>query len=154
MTRKRRRLVAVLGGLAMLGVAATLVLTAFSDNLVFFYTPTDLRTKTVPEGRRLRVGGLVETGSVTRETNGKTIDFKVSDGETVVPVTYSGIVPDLFREGQGVVIEGMLGRDGTFRAASLLAKHDERYMPPEVAESLKRSGHWQGEASAAAGGTR
>lgn len=145
MTRKRRRLLTVLAGVAMLGLATALVLSAFSDNLVFFYSPTDLKTKPVPDGRRLRIGGLVEPASVTREPDGKTILFRITDGETAVPVTYSGILPDLFREGQGVVIEGALGRDGTVRAATVLAKHDETYMPPEVADALKRSGHWQGE---------
>jgi cytochrome c-type biogenesis protein CcmE len=143
MTRKRRRLLAVVIGVGFLGVATALVLAAFSDNLVFFYSPTDLQTKSVPEGRRLRVGGLVEEGSVKREDGGKTILFSVSDGKTAVPVTYTGALPDLFREGQGVVIEGKLGADHTIRADTVLAKHDERYMPPEVVEALKKSGRWQ-----------
>jgi cytochrome c-type biogenesis protein CcmE len=143
MTRKRRRLTVVLVGLGMLGLATALVLNAFSDNLVFFYSPTDLHTKALPDGRRVRVGGLVEPGSVKRD--GKILDFVVTDGATAVPVTYGGVVPDLFREGQGVVIEGALGQDGTFRAASVLAKHDEKYMPREVADALKKSGHWQTE---------
>lgn len=142
MTRKRKRLILVLSGLALLGTASALVLTAFNDNLVFFYSPSDLRSK-ASDGRRVRVGGLVETGSVKHEPDGKTIDFAVTDGNTVVPVTYSGIVPDLFREGQGVVIEGRLNGDGTFHAASVLAKHDENYMPREVVDALKQSGHWQ-----------
>jgi cytochrome c-type biogenesis protein CcmE len=142
MTRKRRRLYLVTGGMAMLGLAAALVLTAFNDNLVFFYSPSDLKTKTVGE-RRVRIGGLVEEGSVARQGDGKTIVFKVTDGAATVPVTYSGTLPDLFREGQGVVAEGKLARDGVFQAATILAKHDEKYMPPEVAEALKKSGHWQ-----------
>lgn len=147
MTRKRRRLIVVLAGLAMLGAATALVLSAFDDNLVFFYSPSDLQAKSVPEGRRVRIGGLVEPGSVKRA--GKTLDFRVTDGNSAVAVTYSGVVPDLFREGQGVVAEGTLGSDGTFRAASVLAKHDENYMPPEVADALKKAGHWQGEQKAA-----
>jgi cytochrome c-type biogenesis protein CcmE len=142
MTRKRRRLIGVLAGLGMLGVATALVLTAFSDNLVFFYSPTDLQTKHVAEGRRLRLGGLVENASFKREPDGKTFEFRVTDGENSIPVTYTGVLPDLFREGQGVVIEGML-KDGSVRADEVLAKHDERYMPPEVVEALKKSGHWQ-----------
>lgn len=142
MTRKRRRLYLVLGGLALLGVATALVLSAFSDNLVFFYSPSDLQAKHVPDGRSIRIGGLVENGSVKRETDGVTLDFRVTDGNNAVPVTYRGDVPDLFREGQGVVAEGKLDH-GTFHAATVLAKHDENYMPPEVVDALKRSGHWQ-----------
>jgi cytochrome c-type biogenesis protein CcmE len=143
MTRKRRRLYAVLGGMTMLGVAAFLVLGAFNDNLVFFYSPTDLKTKSVPLERQLRIGGLVEEHSVARSADGKTISFHVTDGANTVSVTYTGGLPDLFREGQGVVAEGVMQRDGVFRAANVLAKHDENYMPPEVAEALKKSGHWQ-----------
>jgi cytochrome c-type biogenesis protein CcmE len=143
MTRKRRRLYAVLAGMAMLGIAAFLVLSAFSDNLVFFYSPSDLKTKSVPVGRQLRIGGLVEAHSVARSADGKTIEFRVTDGNNAVAVTYRGSLPDLFREGQGVVAEGALQRDGGFRASNVLAKHDENYMPPEVAEALKKSGHWQ-----------
>jgi cytochrome c-type biogenesis protein CcmE len=142
MTRKRKRLYIVLGGLCLLGVATGLMLSAFSDNLVFFYGPSDLSAKHVPDGRDIRIGGLVENGSVKRESDGLTLDFKVTDGNTAVPVTYKGDVPDLFREGQGVVVEGKLDH-GVFRAASVLAKHDEKYMPPEVVDALKRSGHWQ-----------
>jgi cytochrome c-type biogenesis protein CcmE len=143
MTRKRRRLTAVLAGLATLGLATFLVLNAFSDNLVFFYSPSDLKTKHVPFDRQLRIGGLVEEHSVTREANGKTIDFRVTDGNNTVAVSFTGGLPDLFREGQGVVAEGVLRRDGSFLASNVLAKHDEKYMPPEVADALKRSGHWQ-----------
>jgi cytochrome c-type biogenesis protein CcmE len=143
MTRKRRRLTAVLAGLATLGLAAFLVLTAFSDNLVFFYSPSDLKTKHVPFERQLRIGGLVEEHSVIREADGKTIDFRVTDGNNTVAVSFTGGLPDLFREGQGVVAEGVLRRDGSFLASNVLAKHDEKYMPPEVADALKRSGHWQ-----------
>ncbi len=142
MTRKRRRLYVVLGGLCLLGVASALVLSALKDNLVFFYSPSDLQAKNVPDGRSVRIGGLVETGSVKREADGRTLDFEVTDGNRAVPVIYQGDVPDLFREGQGVVAEGKLDH-GTFRAATVLAKHDENYMPPEVVDALKRSGHWQ-----------
>ncbi|HVA13122.1 MAG TPA: cytochrome c maturation protein CcmE [Stellaceae bacterium] len=144
MTRKRKRLYVVLGGLALLGVATALVLSAFSDNLVFFYGPSDLAAKHVPDDRYIRIGGLVENGSVKRESDGVTLDFRVTDGNTAVPVVYKGDVPDLFREGQGVVVEGKL-EGGVFHAATVLAKHDENYMPPEVVDALKRAGHWQGE---------
>jgi cytochrome c-type biogenesis protein CcmE len=145
MTRKRKRLLVVLLGLGLLGIASALVLFAFNDNLVFFMSPSDLAAKGAPETRRLRLGGLVENGSVIRQANGRTIDFRVTDGNQAVPVVFSGVLPDLFREGQGVVVEGALGKNGIFRADTVLAKHDERYMPPEVAEALKKAGHWQGE---------
>jgi cytochrome c-type biogenesis protein CcmE len=150
MTRKRRRLYLVLGGVATLAVVSTLVLSAMSDNLVFFYSPTELRAKNVPPGRMVRIGGLVETGSLEHEADGRTIEFKVTDGSEDVAVNYGGVIPDLFREGQGVVVEGALARDGTFRADSVLAKHDENYMPKEVVDALKKSGHWQEGAQAAA----
>ena len=154
MTRKRRRLYLVLGGLATLGVVSGLVLSAFSDNLVFFYGPSELVAKN-PEGKRVRIGGLVENGSFARAPDGKSVAFKVTDGTTQIAVTYGGVLPDLFREGQGVVIEGALGHDGTFRAAEVLAKHDENYMPREVVDALKKSGHWQeGGPQAATAGTR
>jgi cytochrome c-type biogenesis protein CcmE len=143
MTRKRRRLLAVLAGMGMLGIAAALVLNAFSDSLVFFYSPSDLKTKAVPQGRMLRIGGLVEEASVKRAADGKTVTFRITDGNIAVPVTYIGALPDLFREGQGVVVEGRLDAAGEVRAASVLAKHDERYMPKEVVEALKKSGHWE-----------
>jgi len=148
MTRKRRRLLAVLAGMGMLGIAAALVLNAFSDSLVFFYSPSDLKTKAVPQGRMLRIGGLVEDASVKRAGDGKTVSFRITDGNTAVPVTYSGALPDLFREGQGVVVEGRLDGAGEVRAASVLAKHDERYMPREVVDALKKSGRWQEGAAA------
>ena len=148
MTRKRRRLYIVLGGVALLGAATALVLSAFSDNLVFFYSPSDIAAQHVPDGRYIRIGGLVAQGSVRREADGRTLDFRVTDGKTALPVTYQGDVPDLFREGQGVVAEGKL-EHGTFRAATVLAKHDEKYMPPEVVDALKRSGHWQESAAPA-----
>lgn len=145
MTRKRRRLwILLLCGLG-LGTSTALVLTAFSDNLVFFVSPSDLAAA-APNGRTVRLGGLVEQGSVQRVTQGKpTATFKVTDGAASVVVTYTGLLPDLFREGQGVVTLGVLQADGSFRASEVLAKHDETYMPKEVADALKRAGHWNPE---------
>ncbi len=145
MTRKKRRLYTL--GLAMLALvaAAALVLIAFEDSLVFFYSPSDLTEKAVPSGRAFRLGGLVEEGSVARAEDGLTVTFRVTDLVESVPVVYRGILPDLFREGQGVVTEGTLGPDGVFTAREVLAKHDETYMPPEVAEALKKSGQWRAE---------
>jgi cytochrome c-type biogenesis protein CcmE len=149
MTRKRRRLYLVLGGMGTIAVVSALVLSAFSDNLVFFYSPSDLQSQSVAAGRRVRIGGLVENGSVARQSDGR-IAFRVTDGKSDIAVAYSGVMPDLFREGQGVVVEGALTQDGTFRAATVLAKHDENYMPREVVDALKKSGHWQEGAQAAA----
>ncbi len=148
MTRKRRRLYVV--GLAMLafGVATALVLMAFEENIVFFYTPTDLVEKDVPAGRRLRIGGLVEEDSVRRLDGGLRVEFRVTDLTNAVPVRYDGALPDLFREGQGVVAEGALLESGVFVASEVLAKHDENYMPAEVAEALKKSGQWKGAGAA------
>lgn len=142
MTRKRRRLIFVVVGLAMLGGATAMVLAAFNDNLVFFYSPSDLAEKAVGPERRIRIGGLVEDQSVVHEDS-RRVAFRVTDGKTDLKVVYDGLLPDLFKEGQGVVAEGKLGGDGVFVASSVLAKHDEKYMPPEVADALKRSGHWQ-----------
>jgi cytochrome c-type biogenesis protein CcmE len=142
MTRKRRRLWIVVACGIGLGSAAVLVLLAFNDNLVFFVSPSDL-AKTATTGRTVRLGGLVEQGSVVRESGGSTATtFRVTDGAKSVTVTYNGILPDLFREGQGVVTLGKLNPNGTFLAAEVLAKHDETYMPKEVADALKKSGHW------------
>ena len=143
MTRKRRRLYILLGGMAALAIAAALVLSAFRENLVFFYSPSELLAKHVAPDRRVRVGGLVEKGSVVKQPDGLAVTFRITDLETEVPVTFSGTLPDLFREGQGVVAEGMFRTDGTFAATEVLAKHDEKYMPPEVVEALKKSGRWQ-----------
>ncbi|MFN3075525.1 MAG: cytochrome c maturation protein CcmE [Alphaproteobacteria bacterium] len=143
MTRKQRRMTFVGLGLLALFAATALILTAFNDNLVFFYSPTDLVSKSIPPERRLRIGGLVKEGSVVKE--GTRVRFAVTDLTTTVPVTFTGIVPDLFREGQGVVVEGRLGGDGVFNASNVLAKHDEKYMPPEVSDALKKSGQWQGD---------
>ena len=146
MTRKQRRLGVVVLGLAMLGVAAALVLTALEDSIVFFYSPTDLVTREVPQDRRLRIGGLVETGSVRRDADGVTVTFSVTDTANAVPVSYRGVLPDLFREGQGIVAEGRFEPGGPFRADEVLAKHDETYMPPEVADALRKAGMWKGPA--------
>lgn len=141
MTRKKRRLMFVLLGLLVLFTAVGLTLAALKDNLVFFYSPTDVKEKHIEAGRRFRVGGLVEQGSVVKE--GEVVRFVVTDLVNRLPVTYTGLLPDLFREGQGVVAEGRLGEDKGFIAETVLAKHDENYMPPEVAESLKASGKWE-----------
>ncbi len=143
MTPKRKRLWLVLGSVAVLGGAATLVLTALSDNIVFFYSPTQIAEKQIPPERRFRMGGLVEAGSVTKSPDGQVTRFKVTDTNKTVDVVYRGLLPDLFREGQGVVAEGSLGADGVFAAREILAKHDENYMPPEVAKALKDSGQWK-----------
>lgn len=143
MTRKRRRLVLVSVAMLLLGGAAALVLNAFSESLVFFYGPSDLAAKSVPAGRLVRIGGLVETGSLARDGDGVTVRFRVTDLKRGLDVVYRGVLPDLFREGQGVVAEGRLADDGSFVASDVLAKHDENYMPPEVAEALKRQGLWR-----------
>ena len=144
MTRKRRRLWILLACGLGLGSATALALTAFRDNLVFFLAPSDLAAKAPPMGRTFRLGGLVEQGSVQKTTdNGRpTVRFRLTDGGASVDVTYVGILPDLFREGQGVVTLGALQPDGTFHASEVLAKHDETYMPKDVADALKKSGHW------------
>ncbi len=139
-TRKRKRLYAVLALMAGLGIATALVLSAFSDNLVFFHSPSDVVEKQLPHDKRFRIGGLVEQGSVKRD--GLITDFIVTDLKHSVKVRYTGIMPDLFREGQGVVADGRLDAQGRFMASEVLAKHDENYMPPEVAEALKKSGQW------------
>ncbi len=143
MTRKRRRLYVVVLGLSTLAVAAALVLTAFEDNIVFFYSPTDLVTKNLPPDRRIRIGGIVVDGSRRKNPDGVTVEFDVTDLENTVRVSYRGILPDLFNEGQGVVAGGKLGPGGMFIADEVLAKHDENYMPPEVADALKKSGQWR-----------
>ena len=143
MTPKRKRLWLVVGSLAVLGCAATLVLTALNDNIVFFYSPTQIAEKKIPPERRFRMGGLVEAGSVTKSTDGQVTSFKVTDTHKTVGVVYRGLLPDLFREGQGVIAEGSLGADGVFVAREILAKHDENYMPPEVAKALRDSGQWK-----------
>lgn len=139
MTRKQKRLSMILGGLAVLGVAAGLVLYALSDTITFFHTPSDLTETGVKPGQRIRLGGMVEDGSV-KKGPGTVTTFAVTDQIATVTVAYDGILPDLFREGQGVVTEGKLQEDGSFVADTVLAKHDENYMPRELAESLKEKG--------------
>jgi cytochrome c-type biogenesis protein CcmE len=141
MTRKQRRIVLIASGLGVLLVAVLLVLSALKDSIVFFNTPTDVAEK---PGARIRLGGLVATGSVTKG-DALSVRFEVTDGNRTIPVTFQGILPDLFREGQGVVAEGALDSSGVFKADNVLAKHDERYMPKDVADALKKQGHWKDE---------
>ena len=142
MTRKRRRLAIVLAGMVLLSGAVALVLAALDQNLSYFYSPSDIAE--APRGRPIRLGGLVEEDSVERQTDGVTVTFRVTDLANSIAVTYQGLLPDLFREGQGVITEGTLGPDGVFVAREVLAKHDETYMPREVADALKKAGQWQG----------
>ncbi len=136
--KPRQKRAAIIGGaLLALGVAAGLVLNAFNSNLVFFYTPSQIASKEAPQGRTFRIGGLVQAGTVVRE--GVTVRFTVTDTAKTVPVRYEGVLPDLFKEGKGVVAQGQLGTDGVFTAREVLAKHDENYMPPEAADALQRA---------------
>jgi len=139
MKPRTRRLGWILGGLAVLGVAAALILNAFQSNLVFFFTPTQIVAREAPQGRPFRVGGLVEAGSLQRESSSLTVRFRVTDTAQTIPVTYTGLLPDLFKEGKGVVAQGTLGPDGVFRASEVLAKHDENYMPPAAADAVKQA---------------
>ncbi len=143
MTRKQKRLTLIGSAVGVLGLALGLVLFALRDNIVFFYGPTDMVEKHVGPGVRLRIGGLVENGSLVRLA-GKSVTFRITDGKDAVPVAYTGLLPDLFREGQGVVAEGALDKSGVFQADNILAKHDERYMPREVVDALKKQGKWAG----------
>ncbi len=152
-SRKRQRLWLVSIGLLLLGGAAALALTAFDDNLVFFQSPSDLMASKAETGRLVRIGGLVEEGSVMHAVGSPEIAFKVTDGAATVSVFYIGILPDLFREGQGVIAKGRLRPDGIFEAVEILAKHDENYMPPEVADALKKSGKWKHDDAEAVGKT-
>ncbi|TAD88040.1 MAG: cytochrome c maturation protein CcmE [Alphaproteobacteria bacterium] len=142
--RKRQRMAVLVLALIGIGTATALTLTAFEDNLVFFHAPTDVIAKAVPAERRFRLGGLVEEGSVQRQADGVTVTFRVTDTVTSLPVRYTGVLPDLFREGQGVVAEGSL-REGVFVAREVLARHDENYMPKEVADALKAAGQFKPE---------
>jgi cytochrome c-type biogenesis protein CcmE len=142
MTRKKRRLVLISSALFALSLAVGLVLLALRDNIVFFYGPSELAQKAPHPGTRLRIGGLVKEGSLERE-GGQRVRFAVTDMKSEVEVAYTGLLPDLFREGQGVVAEGALGEDKIFHADSVLAKHDERYMPRDLADALKKQGVWQ-----------
>ena len=143
MTRRQQRLGLLALGMAALAGATALVLTAFNDNLVFFYGPSELKAKSIGVDRRVRVGGLVEAHSLSRAADGQGISFRITDGSADVSVVYQGPLPDLFREGQGAVAEGKLRPDGVFAASTVLAKHDENYMPREVVDVLKKSGHWR-----------
>ncbi|MEY4878638.1 MAG: hypothetical protein RJB62_106 [Pseudomonadota bacterium] len=140
--KKQRRLAFAVALLLAGACGAALVVFALRDNVLFFYSPTDLVETPAPPGQSIRIGGLVETGSLVRE-EGLAVRFIVTDGQNSIPVRYSGVLPDLFREGQGVIALGARDGGGTFEASEVLAKHDEKYMPPEVADALKRSGHWE-----------
>lgn len=142
MTRKQKRLSIILGGLAVLGVAVFLVALVLRDQIVFFYTPSEIAEKNVQPGARIRLGGLVEKGSVVKN-DGATVTFKVTDTIETLNVTYKGQLPDLFREGQGVVAEGVMEASGDFKAVTVFAKHDENYMPKEIADKLKEQGVWK-----------
>jgi cytochrome c-type biogenesis protein CcmE len=139
MKPRTKRIAMVAGGLAALALAATLVLTAFQQNLVFFFTPSQVVAKEAPQGKTFRIGGMVEKGSVKRQADGVTVNFLVTDTAKSIPVMYRGALPDLFREGKGVVAQGRVGADGVFVANEVLAKHDENYMPPEAAEAVKKA---------------
>ena len=145
MKPRHKRLAIAAGVLSVVGIAAALVLNAFQSNLVFFYSPSQIAAKEAPSGRTFRLGGLVEAGSVKRD--GVNVSFVVTDTAKSVPVRYAGILPDLFKEGKGVVAQGQLN-GGTFEAREVLAKHDENYMPPEAAEALKRAGEVNGKVAA------
>ncbi|MBT9289101.1 cytochrome c maturation protein CcmE [Prosthecodimorpha staleyi] len=147
MTRKQRRLTMIGTAGAVLALAAGLIFWALSDSVAFFNSPSDVMAKRLPPEQRIRLGGLVKEGSVVRG-EGTTVRFEITDKAVSIPVTYTGILPDLFREGQGVVAEGRMTGEGSFRADHVLAKHDENYMPKEVADSLKAQGHWQGDKGA------
>jgi len=153
MTRKQQRGALIGAGLGALGLAAGLILYALSDTITFFYTPTDVVEKGVQPGTRFRLGGLVADGSIVRG-QGKTVSFTVTDTVGTLPVTYVGILPDLFREGQGVIAEGVLDAGGNFKADTVLAKHDENYMPREVADALKEKGVWKQSGEPAKEGTQ
>lgn len=143
MKRKHKRLTFVLIALILLGASAALVLSAFEDSIVFFHSPSDIATKKVALDKRLRLGGLVEKGSVVKKKDA-VVNFRITDTAHSVAVSYKGILPDLFREGQGVVTEGRMV-ENVFKAEEVLAKHDEKYMPPEVADALKKAGQWKGD---------
>ncbi|MDI1362871.1 cytochrome c maturation protein CcmE [Methylotenera sp.] len=139
MKARHKRFILIAIGLALLGLAAMLILNAFQSNMVFFYTPTQVDKGEVPHGTGFRIGGLVVKDSLKRQDDGLTVHFAITDTAKTVPVVYKGVLPDLFKEGKGVVAQGKLGPDGIFMASEVLAKHDENYMPPEAAEALKRA---------------
>ena len=150
MKARHKRAMFIVVGLAGIGAVAALVLNALQSNINHFFSPTEVVANQAPQDRTFRLGGLVEAGSVQREDDGLTVHFNVTDNAEIVPVTYTGILPDLFREGEGVVAQGKLGTGGVFQADEVLAKHDETYMPPEVAEALEKAEEQQ--TSAAQGG--
>ncbi len=139
MKPRHKRLALIVVGLTVIGCAAMLVLNAFQNNLVFFFSPTQVAAKEAPAQKAFRIGGLVQQGSVKREDDGLTVRFVVTDLANSMPVVYKGILPDLFKEGKGVVAQGHLGADGVFSADQVLAKHDENYMPPEAADAIKNN---------------
>ncbi len=139
MKPRNKRLFLVGGGVALLVAAVVLVLSAFQQNLVFFHTPTEVAEGKAPRGKAFRIGGLVEGGSIAREADGLTVRFVITDTAKVIPVSYKGSLPDLFREGKGAVVQGSLGADGVFHATEVLAKHDENYMPPEAAHAVEQA---------------
>jgi cytochrome c-type biogenesis protein CcmE len=139
MKPRTRRLAWIAAGLGTLGLAAALVLSAFQSNLVFFFTPSQIAAKEAPQGRPFRVGGMVETGSLAREPNSLTVRFRVTDTVQTIPVSYTGLLPDLFKEGKGVVAQGTLESDGIFHASEVLAKHDENYMPPQAKDAVDQA---------------
>jgi cytochrome c-type biogenesis protein CcmE len=136
MKPRARRFAWIAAGLAALGIAAALVLNAFQSNLVFFFTPSQVAAKEAPQGRPFRIGGMVETGSLLRDPNSLTVRFRVTDTAQTIAVTYTGLLPDLFKEGKGVVAQGTVAPDGTFHATEILAKHDENYMPPQAQSAV------------------
>jgi cytochrome c-type biogenesis protein CcmE len=138
---RHRRFAWIAAGIVLLGIATALVLNAFRSNLVFFYTPTQVFGNEAPRDRSFRIGGLVEPGSLARSSGSVEVRFRVTDNARTIPVVYNGILPDLFKEGKGVVAQGALGADGVFVASQVLAKHDENYMPPEAEEALRKAGH-------------
>ena len=139
MKKRHKRIIFIVASLAALGLATWLVLGAFRNNLVFFFSPTQVMAKEAPVGRTFRIGGLVETGTLKRDTDGLTIRFSVTDTATTLPVVYKGILPDLFKEGRGCVAQGKVGADGVFYADQIMAKHEENYMPPEAARALDQA---------------
>ena len=143
MKPRHKKLTIIIASVAALGLSATLVLDAFQSNLVFFFSPTQVAANEAPQGKSFRIGGLVEEGSVKRQSDGVTVSFVVTDTAKVIPVVYTGILPDLFKEGKGVVAQGKLSSDGIFRADEVLAKHDENYMPTEAAAALEQASNSQ-----------
>ena len=139
MKARTKRFALIVGGVSVLGVAAWLVLSAFQQNLVFFYSPTDILEGKAPQGRNFRIGGMVEMGSIKRQSDGLTVGFVVTDTAKTIPVRYKGILPDLFKEGKGVVAQGKLNSEGLFMADEVLAKHDENYMPPEAQAAVDKA---------------